>query len=96
MPTPDDLDLDTPMRVSRAAVATSIPGETVILDPATGRYFGLDGVGAHVWELLQTPTSLGRMIETILEEYDVDNATCEHELRALLHELEAKGLVTRE
>ena len=93
MPTSHDLALDTPLRVSPGAVSTAIPGETVILDPTSGRYFGLDGVGSRVWDMLQTPTSLRTMVTAIISEYDVDADTCERDLRALLAELDAKGLV---
>lgn len=93
MATSHDIAHDTPLRVSNAAVATAIPGETVILDPTSGRYFGLDGVGARVWEMLQSPTSLSSVVATITAEYDVDTETCERDLRALLAELDAKGLV---
>ncbi len=93
MPTSHDIALDTPLRVSTTAVSTAIPGETVILDPTSGRYFGLDGVGTHAWEMLQTPTTLRAMIESITSEYDVDTTTCEHDLRALLEQLDGKGLV---
>jgi len=93
MPTSHDIALDTPLRVSSTAVATAIPGETVILDPTSGRYFGLDGVGTHAWEMLQTQTTLRSMIATITSDYDVDTTTCEHDLRTLLAQLDAKGLV---
>jgi len=93
MPTSHDIGLDTTLHVSNAAVATGIPGETVILDPTSGRYFGLDGVGARVWELLQEPTSLALLIATVTAEYEVDPATCERDLRALVTDLDAKGLV---
>jgi hypothetical protein len=93
MPTSPDITLDTTLCVSSNAVSTAIPGETVILDPTSGRYFGLDGVGARVWELLQSPTTLRSMVAAITSEYDVESSTCERDLRELLAELDAKGLV---
>ncbi len=93
MPTSNDIALDTPLRVSPNAVSTAIPGETVILDPTSGRYFGLDGVGSHVWEMLHSPTTLRAMVAGITSEYAVDAETCERDLRSLLAELDAKGLV---
>ena len=93
MPTSHDIDLDTTLRVSSSAVSTAIPDETVILDPTSGRYFGLDGVGARAWEMLQHSTSLRSLVAAITSEYDVDAATCEHGLRDLLAELDTKGLV---
>ncbi len=88
-----DIARDMTIRVSSTAVSTAIPGETVILDPTSGRYFGLDGVGSRVWDMLQEPTTVAAIVAAITSEFDVDEATCERDLRALLEDLEAKGLV---
>ena len=93
MPTSPDIDPDTPLRAASNVISTALPGETVILDPASGHYFGLDGVGPRVWEMLETPTSLRAMVEQITAEYDVDAATCERDLRELLSGLAERDLV---
>jgi hypothetical protein len=93
MPTPLDIAGDTALSVSSKAVSTAIPGEAVILDPASGRYFGLDGVGARTWELLHGSTTLAQLVETLAAEYDVDASTCERDVRLLLADLRARGLI---
>ena len=82
------------LSLSASAVSTSIPGGTVVLDPASGHYFGLEGVGVRVWQLLAQPVTLVRLVETITDEFEVDAATCERDLRALLDDLLGRGLVT--
>ncbi|MBA2665782.1 MAG: PqqD family protein [Trueperaceae bacterium] len=93
MATPARIATDTTLTISSDAVSTSTPGETVILDPASGKYFGLDGVGTRVWELLQTAPTYGTVVATIVDEYDVDADTCERDVRALLVDLRDRGLV---
>jgi hypothetical protein len=93
MPTWDDIPGDTRLATSEATLSTAIPGEIVILDPDSGQYFGLDGVGARVWELLETTPSLNHLVRTISSEYEMDAATCESDLRSLLQDLGARGLV---
>jgi hypothetical protein len=93
MPTQPDITTSTPLRIARDPVSTAIPDETVILDARAGRYFALPGVAARVWELLATPTTLGALIATITDEYDVDAATCDRDLRSLLTELRAARLI---
>jgi hypothetical protein len=78
------------------AVSTSIPSETVVLDPVSDKYFSLEGVGPRIWELLQQTTTLAQIVETILSEYEVDEATCERDVRALVEELVESGLVLHE
>lgn len=93
MPTAPEIGPDTRLALSDGAISTAIPGEIVILDPESGQYFGLDGVGARAWELLQETTTLEAMVRTISSEYDVDSATCERDLRALLSDLSTRGLI---
>lgn len=87
------LDPATVLRSSPAPIATSIPGETVILDATSGRYFGLDGVGARVWELLARPIAFGELVRTVRDEYQVDADRCAKDLTVLIGELRDAGLV---
>ena len=93
MPTPAHITANTRLAQAGSAISTLIPGEAVILDPVSGRYFGLDGVGVRVWELLSETTTLEALVRTIVDEYEADASTCERDLRALLEDLLARGLV---
>jgi hypothetical protein len=93
-----DRSLHDSTRISVATGPTSagMPGEMVILDPRSGRYFGLDGVGTRVWELLESPRSVGELQGVLVDEYDVDAARCGRDLRTLLTELASAGLIVVE
>jgi hypothetical protein len=88
-----DIGPNTPLRLAETPVATSIPGETVILDASAGCYYGLEGVGTRVWELLSQMTTLDEIVRDLTAEYDVDAATAERDVRALLGDLDAAGLI---
>ena len=92
---PDQLALDGDAALSLVAsvVSTTIPGETVVLDPRADRYFSLEGVAQRVWELLQSSTTANVIVDTIVDEYDVDTATCERDVRAFLDDLHARELL---
>ena len=92
---PDQLPLDGHAALSLApsVVSTTIPGETVVLDPRAGRYFSLEAVAQRVWELLQASTTATAIVDTIVDEYDVDAATCERDVRAFLDDLRARELL---
>ncbi len=79
--------------VSKDQMASDIAGETVILGLTAGRYYGLDAVGARVWQLIQTPTSIADLARTIVAEYDVERDRCEADLLALLQKMVDAGLV---
>lgn len=92
-PTPDLSDAST-IAASPEQTSADMPGETVILHPKSGRYYGLDNVGARVWQLVQSPRTFGEIRQIIADEYDVDPARSERDLRQLVGELSEAGLVS--
>jgi hypothetical protein len=74
-------------------VSSDLAGEAVILNLATGMYYGLDDVGARIWGLLQQPCSVNMIRDAIVGEYEVDPDHCERDLLALLQELAAAQLI---
>ena len=93
MPNLDPIPWDATLSIVGDPVFTDIPGETVILDERSGRYFGLDDVGSFVWRHLQRTTTLRRLTEAVTAEYDVAADRSEADLRALIADLRAADLV---
>ena len=86
---------DQVFAVSKDVLFQEVSGETVLLDLASEKYFGLDPVGTRVWQLLNEDKNFGGMIATLLEEYDVERAQLEGDVRDLLGSLLEAGLITR-
>jgi hypothetical protein len=74
-------------------ISCNLSGEAVILNLRTGIYFGLNPVGARVWELLQQPRTVSEIRDLLVAEYEVDSARCEQDLYALVEELASRGLI---
>lgn len=51
--------------------------EAVMLNIAAGKYYGLSGVAARIWELLEHPMTLAQLCAQICVEFEVDMRTCE-------------------
>ncbi|HSI52905.1 MAG: PqqD family protein [Ramlibacter sp.] len=75
-------------------MARRVGDETVLLDLASGNYYGLDPVGARIWQLLSDGKTLAQACEVLLAEYDVTRAALEQDVERLVAELGAKGLLT--
>jgi hypothetical protein len=88
-----EISLATVLAAARDQVSTELEGEAVILSLADGVYYGLDGVGALVWERLREPTSVAALRDAVTAEFDVHAETAERDLLALLRELAGRGLV---
>jgi Coenzyme PQQ synthesis protein D (PqqD) len=74
-------------------ISWNLSGDAVILNLRTGIYFGLNPVGARVWELLQQPRTVSEIRDLLLSEYEVDSERCEQDLYALVEELASRGLI---
>jgi hypothetical protein len=70
-----------------------IGDEMVALDQQAGSCFGFNSVAAEVWRRLTTPRTFEELRDELLESYDVTPEQCTNELRALLRDLQANGLV---
>jgi hypothetical protein len=78
---------------AKEQVSCDVGGEAAILNMRNGVYYGLDSVGARVWDLIQQPLCVADLHAAVLREYDVEPARCEHDLLALLQSLLAEGLI---
>ena len=84
---------DTIVVAAEDQVSSDLGEEVAILDLKVGTYYGLDEVGARVWELIQEPRAVGDVRDVLLEEYDVAPERCERDLFALLERLAEQGLI---
>jgi hypothetical protein len=78
---------------SKDQLTCDLSGEAAILHLGSGKYYGLDAVGARVWGLVQQPRSVREVCEVILEEYKVEADRCEHDVLQLLDTLAGAGLI---
>lgn len=75
-------------------MARQVGEETVILDLASGTYFGLDPVGARIWQLLTEGKTLAEACAAIIEEYEVTREKIEGDVLSLAEDLQAKQLIS--
>jgi len=79
--------------VAEGQVSCDLAGEAAILDVKSGIYFGLNAVGARIWQMIQEPRTVSEVCKTLVEEYEVEPERCEHDLLTLLQELVTNGLI---
>jgi len=79
--------------ISENALFQEVSGETVLLDLVSENYFGLDGTGTRVWVLMVEGKSVKVILNTLLEEYEIDRVTLEADVEELLGKLVEAGLI---
>ena len=76
-------------------VSTDMDGEKVMMSIDEGCYYGMKGVAARTWDLLETPRTLQEVCTQLCTEYEVDEATCRSDLSAFASELIERSLLQR-
>jgi hypothetical protein len=86
----------TRVRIAEGVLSSPVAREAVLLELESGRYFGLNEVGAKVWRLLSEGAELEAVVAAVATEYEVDEAMVRRDLDRLLDQLVEAGLVRLE
>ena len=82
--------------VAKDRISCEMAEEAVILNLDSGVYYGLNPVGARVWQLIQEPRTVSDVLSSLLDTYDVAAERCETDLFTLLQDLAANDLIVVE
>lgn len=84
---------DSVLTVPDHVLSRHAGSEAVLLNLDSEEYYGLDGVGSRLWELLVGGTTFGEVVDALSDEYDVERDVLEADLRTIVDELAEHGLV---
>lgn len=90
---PTQVDGGTVLYAADDVLCRKAGDETVLLDLESEEFYGLDGVGARLFELLERPQSLDEVIDVVHTEYEVERHVLAADLRALAVELIERKLL---
>jgi hypothetical protein len=86
-------DWEDRVRPAPGVLFRQLGGETVLLHPDSGFYFGLDIMGTLVWQLLEEHGRLQPVLDALIREFEVEEERCRADLLRLVGELLENGLV---
>jgi hypothetical protein len=67
--------------------------QIVVLDLATSRYLSIGGPGAFIWKRLSKGATLTELVDLVVAEYDIDEATALADTETFLADLRARSLL---
>ena len=80
--------------VRRAELPGSrIDDEMVFFNQNSGTYYGTGLVGAVIWDFLDSPRSFGQICDHLLAKFEVEQETCERQVRDFLGDMLAEGIL---
>ena len=88
------MDKNTKVTLIKHLDVTDMAGDKVMIDFDTGKYFMLRGTAADIWDNIQTETTVGDILTTMLSIYDVDEETCLNGISNFLKQLEDSKFIT--
>lgn len=87
------MNLTDKASIPAQVMARDVGSETVILNLESGVYFGLDPVGARIWQLMGEDKTLAEVCDAMLAEYDVTREDIERDVLSLAEALRAQQLI---
>ncbi len=88
------MKLSDKVTIPAQVMARQVGEETVILDLVGGSYFGLDPVGARIWQLMAEGKTLAEVCEAMLSLYEVSREDIERDVLGLAKDLSEKQLIS--
>jgi hypothetical protein len=85
--------MSTTVRQSKDQVFCNLNDEVAILNLKNTLYYGLDEVGACIWQALTQPRSVSELCDVVLDRFDVDEKRCRTDLCEFLSNLHREGLI---
>ena len=87
------MTMDDTFDIPHTVVARMVGDEVVILNLDAGTYFGLDAVGARIWELIGEGLTLSSVCDRMQNEYDTPRDVLEQDVSELIKALREENLV---
>jgi hypothetical protein len=85
--------LTTVIKQAKHQLSCRLDSEVAILNMKTTLYFGLDEVGAFIWQSIQNPQSVDEICRAVINRYEVDKAQCWTDVLGFLNKLEEADLI---
>jgi len=83
----------TIIRRNNDILASDIDGEKVMMSIQQGEYFGLGKTGSFIWDHIEQPISIKKLVELITEKYEVNKEQCLQDILPFLNDLAEKKLI---
>ena len=80
-------------RIPEDVVSREVGGEAILLNLATGTYFGLDGIGTEIWTMLAREGSVEAVTSALLAAYEVEEPRLRLDIDQFIQQLVHKSLL---
>ncbi|WP_407946311.1 lasso peptide biosynthesis PqqD family chaperone [Paenibacillus alkaliterrae] len=68
-------------------IVSDMGGEKVMLSIENGKYYNLGVMGGQIWDLVDEPVTIASVVDSLIQEFDVEKAQCEEQVLLFLSHL---------
>jgi hypothetical protein len=89
----NEISLESTVVRSDGVIAGQVDKELVMMSVDRGLYYGLDAIGADIWQRLAQPLRVADLCAQLVQEYEVEEAECAADVLAMLNDMATDGLI---
>ena len=93
MKTKKNIELSSAIGKRSNLDVTDLNGEKIMMNLERGEYLALNDVGSRIWEIIDKSVNVNDIINTLINEYNIDFKTCEASVMAFLGSLSNAELI---
>lgn len=86
------IDSNRKLRRKQDVIEADVDDDKVMMDAASGKYFGLDPIACRIWELMGEDTTINDIANKLVGEYDVEKQLCIKETSTFIESLMKNNL----
>jgi hypothetical protein len=83
----------TVVKQAKDQLSCNLDDEVAILNMKSTLYFGLNEVGAFIWNSMQEPQPVIEICRAVANRYEIDDAQCQADVVGFLNKLKEAGLI---
>lgn len=85
--------MDSTVRRNAQVLSTTVHTEAVLMNTASGKYYGLDDIATSVWERLRAPLTVRELCGCLAQDYEEDPEIIRRDVLMLLQKFADDGLI---
>ena len=83
----NSINLQTVIARNPDIIHSVMDDEIVMMGVEQGSFFGIDRIGSHIWNLLETPMKVEDLLAKLVLEYEVEYGQCKEDTLLFLNEM---------
>nr|WP_246120619.1 lasso peptide biosynthesis PqqD family chaperone [Bacillus nitratireducens] len=74
-------------------IVSDMDGEKVMLSISNGKYYNLGKMGGIIWERIEKPIKVSKLLNELTSEYEVEDFECKEQVLLFLEQLLGENLI---